>query len=199
MAVFDTKARHNISLVTSSLLLRIADSDAPFCFTKWRVRKRNRIMSITDEEIELKKRGFTLGTCLGEGSYAKVKSAYNEKTQKRVAVKIIDRRKTPKDFREKFLPRELKVHATIEHPNVIKLFEIFEFHNKVSHLKAQTIANAQPLTSNDVGHFDRSAFRAVVHFVTNLQFSSVKNIATDLNSLSLKYWEIVKEKWLKLW
>ena len=87
---------------------------------------------MADEEHELKKRGYTIGTVLGEGSYAKVKSAFSEKLQGRVALKIIDRKKVPKDFREKFLPRELKIIATVSHPNVIKMYESFEFHNKVS-------------------------------------------------------------------
>lgn len=87
---------------------------------------------MTDEENELKKRGYALGTTLGEGSYAKVKSAFSERLQSRVALKIIDRKRVPKDFREKFLPRELKIIAVVNHPNVIKMFELIEFHNKVS-------------------------------------------------------------------
>ncbi|XP_061165702.1 testis-specific serine/threonine-protein kinase 1-like [Saccostrea echinata] len=88
-------------------------------------------MSSTDEEEELKKRGYSLGTLLGEGSYAKVKSAHSEKNQKRVAVKIINRKKAPRDFREKFLPRELAIHITLEHPHIVQCFELLEFHNKV--------------------------------------------------------------------
>lgn len=87
---------------------------------------------ISDEEAELKKRGYALGTSLGEGSYAKVKSAFSEKLQMRVAIKIINRKKVPKDFREKFLPRELKIIACVDHPNIVKMFELMEFHNKVN-------------------------------------------------------------------
>lgn len=86
---------------------------------------------MSDEEAELKKRGYALGTSLGEGSYAKVKSAFCERLQSRVALKIINRKKVPKDFREKFLPRELKIIAAVNHPNIIKMFELMEFHNKV--------------------------------------------------------------------
>lgn len=89
-------------------------------------------MSLTDEEAELKKRGYNLGTLIGEGSYAKVKSAHSEKNQKRVAVKIINKKKAPKDFREKFLPRELAIHIKLEHPNIVKCLDLMEFHNKVS-------------------------------------------------------------------
>ena len=87
---------------------------------------------MSDEEAELKKRGYEVGTALGEGSYAKVKSAFSQKLQKRVAIKIINKKKAPKDFREKFLPRELKIFALMDHQNIIKMYEVMEFHNKVS-------------------------------------------------------------------
>ncbi|KAL4237519.1 protein serine/threonine kinase [Mactra antiquata] len=89
------------------------------------------VIVLSDEEAELKKRGYSLGTSLGEGSYAKVKSAFAEKLKMRVALKIIDRKRVPRDFREKFLPRELKIIAQVNHPNVIKMYELMEFHNKV--------------------------------------------------------------------
>ncbi|XP_059148031.1 testis-specific serine/threonine-protein kinase 1-like [Physella acuta] len=85
----------------------------------------------SDDEVYLKKLGYSIGTTIGEGSYAKVKSAYSEKLQKRVAMKIINRRSAPKDFKEKFLPRELKCMKAVNHINVIKLYEIIEFEQKV--------------------------------------------------------------------
>ncbi|XP_060062894.1 testis-specific serine/threonine-protein kinase 1-like [Ylistrum balloti] len=84
-----------------------------------------------DEVAELKKSGYALGALLGEGSYAKVKSAYSSKINARVAVKIINKKKAPKDFREKFLPRELDIIQVVDHPNVVKLYEIIEFNGKV--------------------------------------------------------------------
>ena len=89
-------------------------------------------MSGEDDEAYLKKIGYSVGTTIGEGSYAKVKSAYSDKLQKKVAMKIINRKKAPKDFREKFLPRELKIMKNVSHPNVIKMFEILEFESKVN-------------------------------------------------------------------
>ena len=90
------------------------------------------VVVMTDEEAELKKRGYDIGTALGEGSYAKVKSAFSQKLQKRVAIKIINKKKAPKDFREKFLPRELKIFALMDHQNIVKMYEVMEFHSKVS-------------------------------------------------------------------
>ena len=65
------------------------------------------------EDSFLRKRGYTIGNKLGSGSYATVKSAMWRKpgTQslKQVALKIINMINVPKDFKDKFLPRELEV------------------------------------------------------------------------------------------
>jgi len=46
-------------------------------------------------------------------------------------MKIINKRNSPKDFKEKFLPRELKCMKAINHTFCIKLYEIIEFEQKV--------------------------------------------------------------------
>ena len=56
------------------------------------------VYSIMDDAAVLKKRGYIMGANLGEGSYAKVKSAFSERLKFDVAVKIIDRKKAPADF-----------------------------------------------------------------------------------------------------
>ncbi|XP_012325522.1 testis-specific serine/threonine-protein kinase 1 [Aotus nancymaae] len=85
-----------------------------------------------DDAAVLKRRGYLLGIDLGEGSYAKVKSAYSERLKFNVAIKIIDRKKAPADFLEKFLPREIEILAMLNHCSIIKTYEIFETsHGKV--------------------------------------------------------------------
>ncbi|XP_046900311.1 testis-specific serine/threonine-protein kinase 1-like [Hypomesus transpacificus] len=85
-----------------------------------------------DDSWVLRKRGYTLGISLGEGSYAKVKSAYSERLKTNVAIKIINKKKAPSDFLAKFLPRELEILASLDHCNIVKTFEIFDTcHGKV--------------------------------------------------------------------
>ncbi|XP_044296704.1 testis-specific serine/threonine-protein kinase 1-like [Varanus komodoensis] len=79
-----------------------------------------------DDAAVLKKRGYVMGGNLGEGSYAKVKSAFSERLKFDVAVKIIDRKKAPSDFLERFLPREIEILAKVNHRSIIKTYEIFE-------------------------------------------------------------------------
>ncbi|XP_004623270.1 testis-specific serine/threonine-protein kinase 1-like [Octodon degus] len=79
-----------------------------------------------DKDVVLRRRGYILGISLREGSYAKVKSAYSERLKINVAIKIIDRKRAPADFLEKFLPRELRVLTILNHSCIIKTYEIFE-------------------------------------------------------------------------
>ncbi|XP_070281026.1 testis-specific serine/threonine-protein kinase 1-like [Myotis yumanensis] len=79
-----------------------------------------------DDAAVLKRRGYILGINLGEGSYAKVKSAYSERLKFNVAVKIIDRKRAPTDFLEKFLPREIEILIMLNHRSIVKTYEIFE-------------------------------------------------------------------------
>lgn len=79
-----------------------------------------------DDAAILKKKGYTLGNHLGEGSYAKVKAAYSDELKCNVAIKIIDRRKAPANFLQKFLPRELEILTALNHNAVIKMHETFD-------------------------------------------------------------------------
>ncbi|XP_013421518.1 testis-specific serine/threonine-protein kinase 1 [Lingula anatina] len=82
-------------------------------------------------EEQLKERGYVLGEVLGEGSYAKVRAAFSKNYNRRVAMKIINRRRAPRDFLARFLPRELEIIQKLDHPNIIKTFDIMEFGQKV--------------------------------------------------------------------
>ncbi|XP_035746358.1 testis-specific serine/threonine-protein kinase 2 [Egretta garzetta] len=79
-----------------------------------------------DDAVVLGKKGYSLNNTLGQGSYGKVKSAYCDRLKRNVAVKIIDKRKTPRDFLERFLPREIEALRRLHHPSIIKAYEIFE-------------------------------------------------------------------------
>ncbi|XP_078612586.1 testis-specific serine/threonine-protein kinase 3-like isoform X2 [Branchiostoma floridae x Branchiostoma japonicum] len=83
------------------------------------------------EEEELSRRGYHLELHIGEGSYAKVKSATSDRLHGKVAIKIIHKSLAPQDFREKFLPRELSVLTKVDHPHVIKVHEIMELGSRV--------------------------------------------------------------------
>lgn len=100
------------------------------------------------EQGLLKKRGYTVGSKLGSGSYATVKSATWKKpgttSQKQVALKIINCQNVPRDFKEKFLPRELDVVRILNHENVIKTMEVFS-NGKKTYLSLEYAAHGDLL------------------------------------------------------
>ena len=51
-----------------------------------------------------------------------------EVDNKEFAVKIIDRDRAPTDFVTKFLPRELDIIRTLDHPNIIKVRMLLEIY-----------------------------------------------------------------------
>jgi len=94
------------------------------------VRATEKVIAVNEDE-ELRRRGFNMGATLGEGSYAKVKCAFWNQINKRVAIKVINKKKAPKDFQTKFLPRELDVMKRVKHPNIIELYDILHLNGKV--------------------------------------------------------------------
>ncbi|XP_074644417.1 testis-specific serine/threonine-protein kinase 1-like [Tubulanus polymorphus] len=75
--------------------------------------------------------GYKLGRTVGEGSYAKVKVADCISSGGKVAIKIINRKRAPKDFIEKFLPRELHVIQRVSQGNIVQIFNIFDLADAV--------------------------------------------------------------------
>ena len=67
---------------------------------------------LTDRAV-LARSKIILKEKVGEGSYSKVKAAYDLSRLRKIAVKIIDCSKAPNDFQEKFLPRELGIMQSI--------------------------------------------------------------------------------------
>ncbi len=75
----------------------------------------------------LHQHGYILGRTLGTGAYAKVKKAIDLNNHgRRVAIKIVNKKKAPRDVVHKFLPREVKTLRMIVHDNVIKCYDVID-------------------------------------------------------------------------
>lgn len=75
--------------------------------------------------------GYQVGKTLGHGSYATVKEAFSTRHNCTVAIKIISKRRAPKDYLDKFLPREIEVVKLIKHPSLIVFLQSIETNNRV--------------------------------------------------------------------
>ena len=67
---------------------------------------------------------------LGEGAFGKVVSAKNKKSGDIRAIKQLSKKKISPEDLERF-KREVDVLKTIDHPNIIKLYEIYETQNHI--------------------------------------------------------------------
>mmetsp|Transcript_4089 Transcript_4089/g.15413 ORF Transcript_4089/g.15413 Transcript_4089/m.15413 type:complete len:89 (-) Transcript_4089:12-278(-) len=70
---------------------------------------------------------FILGETLGEGMTGKVKRAHHSQTGQQVAIKIINKSKlTSKPTLRRKVEREIAVMKLIDHPHLIKLFDVLQ-------------------------------------------------------------------------
>ncbi len=61
--------------------------------------------------------------CSGEGHYAVVKLARHVFTGEKVAVKVIDKQKLDQSTQTQML-QEVKLMKLVQHPNVVRLYEV---------------------------------------------------------------------------
>ncbi|XP_051549424.1 serine/threonine-protein kinase MARK1-like isoform X1 [Myxocyprinus asiaticus] len=86
-------------------------------------RCRNSVASITDEHPHIG--NYRLLKTIGKGNFAKVKLARHVLTGREVAVKIIDKTQlNPTSLQKLF--REVRIMKVLNHPNIVKLFEVIE-------------------------------------------------------------------------
>jgi len=74
---------------------------------------------------------------LGEGAYAKVFVAHDDKTQTNYAVKIVERAKSiflinlveADEYTAKAIKLEISIHYSLVHPNIVRIYEIVQTPN----------------------------------------------------------------------
>ncbi|XP_072906892.1 serine/threonine-protein kinase MARK1 isoform X14 [Hemitrygon akajei] len=86
-------------------------------------RCRNSVASTTEEQPHVG--NYRLLKTIGKGNFAKVKLARHVPTGREVAVKIIDKTQlNPTSLQKLF--REVRIMKILNHPNIVKLFEVIE-------------------------------------------------------------------------
>lgn len=74
---------------------------------------------------------FKIEGDLGQGSFATVKGGVNKKTGEKVAIKIIQKGQLNEEDLMA-LQNEIEIMANVDHPNIVKLYDIFEDTNTYS-------------------------------------------------------------------
>lgn len=78
------------------------------------------------------RKGYEVQTKISEGAFGKVYKALRTETGKMAAVKVMDTNKMSPVFKERFLPREIKMMVTLRHPHILKVHDIFKSNHRVS-------------------------------------------------------------------
>ncbi|KAM9497730.1 serine/threonine-protein kinase MARK2-like isoform 34-T35 [Salvelinus alpinus] len=86
-------------------------------------RCRNSVATTPDEQPHIG--NYRLLKTIGKGNFAKVKLARHVLTGKEVAVKIIDKTQLNSSSLQKLF-REVRIMKLLNHPNIVKLFEVIE-------------------------------------------------------------------------
>ncbi|KAM3726679.1 NUAK family SNF1-like kinase [Dirofilaria immitis] len=79
---------------------------------------------------EIKHR-FEITKKLGSGTYGKVSLAYDHKTEREVAVKLIKKSAIENKQDLVRIRREIRIMSALKHPNIIQIFEVFENRDKI--------------------------------------------------------------------
>lgn len=73
----------------------------------------------------ISKMGYRIGKSIGRGTYSKVCLAMDKKGKK-YACKIINKKKAGRDFMQNFLPRELCILYSINHNNIVNIYNVLD-------------------------------------------------------------------------
>ncbi|XP_018087561.1 MAP/microtubule affinity-regulating kinase 3 isoform X2 [Xenopus laevis] len=97
--------------------------DVPSRSGRQGARSRNSVASCADEQPHIG--NYRLLKTIGKGNFAKVKLARHILTGREVAIKIIDKTQlNPTSLQKLF--REVRIMKILNHPNIVKLFEVIE-------------------------------------------------------------------------
>uniref|UniRef100_A0A0N4ZC60 Protein kinase domain-containing protein n=1 Tax=Parastrongyloides trichosuri TaxID=131310 RepID=A0A0N4ZC60_PARTI len=77
------------------------------------------------------KHRFEITKKLGSGTYGKVSLAYDHKTERDVAVKLIKKSAIENKADLVRIRREIRIMSALQHPNIIQIYEVFENKDKI--------------------------------------------------------------------
>jgi len=114
---------------------------------------------------------YAIGQEIGRGAFSVVREGYHTKTGKRVAIKSIRN----KAIKNKLLMREIEIMKKVDHPNILKLYEVFESKNYL-HLVLEHVTGGElfnhivtrgEYSEKDASSIVRQIISAVAYLHTN--------------------------------
>ena len=100
---------------------------------------------------------FSLGKCIGQGSFGEVYLTSKQGSQEKFATKKIDKKYAANPKAKKYIDNEIKILKEIDHPNIIKLYDVKENNqnfNTNSYNNLSTVENnsTSMMNSNNINN-----------------------------------------------
>lgn len=101
--------------------------------TEGKLKKKIKEVADLDPKTQriFERKGYQVEYKISQGAFGKVYTAKDTRKNCMAAVKVMDLTVVSEKFREKFLPREIMMLATVRHPHVIRIFDIFKASKKI--------------------------------------------------------------------
>ncbi|XP_065299014.1 testis-specific serine/threonine-protein kinase 1-like isoform X4 [Dermacentor albipictus] len=124
----------------------------------------------------LARNGYMLGAEIGSGSYATV--AIVAKDNLAYACKIVNMGETSREYRTRFLPREINILARLRHPNIARVFQIICEARKVFFIMELATAGDLLFKIQNAGRLhERTAHHIFVQLASAVAYLHRHNIA----------------------
>ena len=72
---------------------------------------------------------YNLNESIGKGSFSNVYKGIDQNTNQKVAIKVIDMKLMQNEIYVHLLNNEIVVHKTLDHPNILKIYDVFQTQN----------------------------------------------------------------------
>jgi len=72
---------------------------------------------------------YRIGQIIGSGTFAKIRLCIHKATGAQRALKVIPKNRFNPD-QEQILKNEVKIHKSLDHPNIVKMYEYFRDENR---------------------------------------------------------------------
>lgn len=80
--------------------------------------------------LEEKQKKYIIIKTIGKGSFGKVKEALHVQSGEKIAIKILDKTRLTNENDITRVKREISILSKVDHPNIIKLYEVFNMINQ---------------------------------------------------------------------
>lgn len=135
----------------------------------------------------LRERGYEINEEIGEGAFSRVyRARLKAMADKEIAVKIIALDKVPEVWREKCLRQELRIVRKLQHPHIIKVWDIIKTRRNV-------FIFMDLAENNSVLHFMQAQGRAIPETVARIWFTQVVGAIAYMHSKGIAHRDLKNE------